>query len=617
MLENKLLNPIEQIKAVDFDKLDEICQEIREKLILTISKNGGHLASNLGVVELTVALHKVFDSPIDQLVWDVSHQSYTHKLLTGRAELFDTIRQYGGISGYTKISESPHDAFGAGHSSTSISAALGMAKAKTMKGEPGYTIAIIGDGAFTGGMAYEAINNAGRGNDKIIIVLNDNEMSISQNVGSMAKYLAEIRNMPTYFHIKDTTENILIHIPLIGKFLNQFLVFTKKVIKDYFFHSNFFENMGLTYLGPVDGHNIRAMTKVFNRAKELNKPVIVHVLTVKGKGYTHAENMPDKFHGIAEFDIDTGDPVSLKGEGFSAVFGKKLKELAEIDSRICAVSAAMVSGTGLQDFNKSRLYDVGIAEPHAVTFAAGMAKNGMLPVCAVYSSFLQRAYDQIVHDVCLQNLKVIFAIDRAGIVGADGETHQGVFDVGFLNAIPNMTIFSPATYMELENDLKSAFYECNGPVAVRYPKGSEVILPKDFCSQKTDFDFYGENTAKILIVTYGRLFGQAVIAKQKLKQNGIEVMILKLNKIKPIDSACFENINRYENILFFEEGMISSGIGEHFGAKLSDYQGEYKIFGIDDIFVPHGSLSKLLSVLGLDAQGMIKSIKQECNLICD
>ena len=617
MLENKLLDPIKQIKAADFDKLDDLCQEIREKLIQTISKNGGHLASNLGVVELTVALHKVFDSPTDQFIWDVSHQSYTHKLLTGRAELFDTIRQYEGLSGYTKISESPHDAFGAGHSSTSISAALGIAKAKTMTGEPGYSIAIIGDGAFTGGMAYEAINNAGRGNDKIIIILNDNEMSISHNVGSMAKYLAEIRNMPTYFHIKDTTENILVHIPLIGKFLNRFLVFSKQVIKDYFFHSNFFENMGLTYLGPVDGHNIRAMTKVLNRAKELNKPVIVHALTVKGKGYTHAENMPDKFHGISEFDIETGDALSLKGESFSAAFGNKIKEMAEKDKKICAVSAAMISGTGLQDFDKTRLFDVGIAESHAVTFAAGLAKNGMLPVFAIYSSFLQRAYDQIVHDVCLQNLKVVFAIDRAGIVGEDGETHQGVFDIGFLNAIPNMTIFSPATYVELGNDLNYAFYGCDGPVAVRYQKGSEVILPKDYISQNPNFDFYGENSAKILIVTYGRLFGQALLAKRKLKQIGIDVMILKLNRIKPIDSACLENINRFENILFFEEGMIISGIGEHFGAKLSDFKGKYKIFGIDNIFVPHGSVSKLLSVLGLDADGMIKSIKQECNLICD
>lgn len=612
------INKPDDIKHLNKQQIEQLCSEIRQKITETVSINGGHLASNLGVVELTVALHKVFNSPEDQIVWDVGHQSYAHKLLTGRRDSFDTIRRFNGISGFTKPSESEHDPFGAGHSSTSISAACGLARAKTLKKESGYVIAVIGDGALTGGLAYEGINNAGRSRDKLIVVLNDNEMSISRNVGAIARHLNVIRAKPFYFRVKDNIEFILAHIPYIGRKIRNVLVKSKSAIKNILYHSTIFEEMGLVYLGPVDGHNVEDVTRLLQRAKAIKRPALVHVMTVKGKGYTYAEQDPRTFHGVSQFDIETGDQKSNGGGTFSDVFGKALCTIAEVDGNICAITAAMAAGTGLSPFallHRQRFFDVGIAEEHAVIFAAGLARNGLLPFFAVYSTFLQRSYDQILHDVALQNLKVVFAIDRAGIVGEDGETHQGIFDAAFLNTVPNITVFSPTTYSELQNFMSAAAYECKGPAAVRYPRGQEPQLPPDFIPTFRNYDLYGSEKVDILIVTYGRLFANAANACKLLKNKGIQASVLKINRIKPIDIECYRITNCYKRVFFFEEGIKAGGIGEHFGIGLyeSGFQGEYKVFAIGDHFVRQGSVEQLLCCLGLDADGIAKTIEKECN----
>jgi 1-deoxy-D-xylulose-5-phosphate synthase len=622
MESGRLLDKIDtpaDIKGLTYDELEQLCSEIREKLISTVSANGGHLASNLGVVELTVAIHRAFNSPKDQIVWDVSHQSYAHKLLTGRRDKFATIRQFGGISGFTKPCESEHDPYGAGHSSTSISAASGLARAKTIKKEDGFVVAVIGDGALSGGLAYEGLNNAGRNHDKLIIILNDNKMSISKNVGAMTRHLALLRIKPWYFKVKDFVEKIIEHTPFVGGRIRNALVASKSAIKNALYHSTIFEEMGLIYLGPIDGHNIEQTMRVLERAKALNRPALIHVMTVKGKGYTFAENNPGAFHGVSKFDIDTGDMISpASSETYTETFGKSLCLFAESDLRVCAITAAMADGTGLAGFAeqyKNRFFDVGIAEEHAVVFAAGLARNGMLPVFAVYSTFLQRTYDQIIHDAALQKLKVVFAVDRAGIVGEDGETHQGIFDAAFLSSVPGMTVYSPSTKSELQNSLCAAMYESQGPAAVRYPRGAPADSPADFHPSFGNFDIYSAgNGSDILIVTYGRLFFEAARATKLLEHLNINVAVLKLNRINPIDDACFDICRYYKKIIFFEDGIRAGGIGEHFGIGLLDHGliVNYSLHAIKNQFVEQGSVGRLLSELGLDAEGMVKEVLCAC-----
>lgn len=495
MGEYKLLSTIkspEDVKKIKSEDVPSLCTEIREKLVEVVSVNGGHLSPNLGVVELTVAMHRSFDFPKDSLVWDVGHQSYTHKLLTGRFSKFDTLRQKDGISGFPKRAESIYDDFNTGHSSTSISAAFGIANAKLLSGDQSHTIAVIGDGSFTGGLAFEAMNNAGRFNKNFIVVLNDNKMSISKNVGAIPRYLTTVRIQPWYIRVKRGTEKILTKIPVIGWGIKGVLRRSKSKIKNLVYKNTLFDCFGFTYLGPIDGHNVEELENAFTAAKKSRTPVLVHVVTKKGKGYQPAEDNPGEFHGIGQFDIDSGEPISSH-KGFSAEFGKTMCELAQTDDKLCAITAAMTGGTGLNEFSKqykNRFFDVGIAEEHAVTFGCGLASKGMRPVFAVYSTFLQRAYDQLIHDAALGDLHLVLAVDRAGIVGADGETHQGVFDVSMLNSIPNTTVFSPTYFDGLRMSMYEALYNQEGLAVVRYPRGGELYKPEGFGEESTDYNIY-------------------------------------------------------------------------------------------------------------------------------
>lgn len=612
LLLDKIDNP-DDIKQFSDEQLKVLAEEIRSELIDTVSKTGGHLASNLGVVELTLALHRVFDSPNDQIVWDVGHQVYTHKLLTGRYRDFHTLRTENGISGFSRPYESKHDIFYSGHSSTSISAAFGLSSAKTLLNDKHHVIAVIGDGALTGGLAYEALNNAGRSKDRLIVILNDNEMSISQNVGSMARHLAVIRSKPGYYRLKFGIEKILKAIPVIGARLSNILFNMKSKAKDFVYGSTVFEDMGFRYMGPIDGHDIKLLSEALESAKLSKHPVLLHINTIKGKGYDFAEKDPSHFHGISKFDINTGEPLS-SGTNFSAEFGEYLCKLANDDGRICAITAAMALGTGLDDFSKrykDRFFDVGIAEEHAVTFASGLAKNGMLPVFVVYSTFLQRCYDQMIHDVAMQRLKIVIAIDRAGFVGEDGESHQGLFDVAMLSSVPGITIFSPSTYHGLKNILNEAFYNVHGVCVVRYPRGSENILPEQYTPKSVDFDVFGREDAKIAVVTYGRIFANACEAKDILEsENGIHVKVVKLNKIHPISAEAYKNVLNCDSVFFFEEGIKNGGVAERFAMHLleSEYKGSYSITAIDDQFVKHASVSSLLKKFQLDGRGMADKI---------
>lgn len=613
------LNTPEDLQYLTDSELKTLCFELRATIVDAVSKNGGHLASNLGTVELTVAMLKAFPSVDDRIIWDVGHQCYTHKILTGRFKDIGTIRTEGGLCGFPKRSESPYDAFNAGHSSTSISAAYGIARAKELKGEPGYTLAVIGDGALTGGLAYEGLNNAGRFKKNFIVVLNDNKMSISRNVGSMARYLTGIRIKPTYLRVKSRVEKALIHTPVVGNPIRKILQRSKSSVRKMVYKDTLFDDMGFTYYGPVEGHNLEELENAFNAAKNVKGPVLVHVVTTKGKGYQYAENDPKGFHGISSFDVETGEPISSK-TGFSNVFGEKLCEMARSDKRICAITAAMQSATGLGNFcrlYKERFFDVGIAEEHAVTFAGGLAAGGMLPVFAVYSTFLQRSMDQIIHDVATQKLHVILAIDRAGIVGEDGETHQGVFDVALMGAIPGAVIYSPSYFEELRRYMQTAAYSNNGIVAVRYPRGGELYRPHDFKFGKKTYDFYGNPRAQTLLITYGRLFSYACKAKERLFKKGIDVCILKLGRIKPIPKEAVTESMRYPYIFFFEEGMAAGGVGEHFMYELSRcrWDGKYTLTAIDNRFVQHATVESSLKALKLDDSGMAdvisKGIREE------
>ena len=610
---SKIKSP-KDLKKLSVSELPALCEEIRQKLILTVSENGGHLAPNLGVVELTVAIHYVFDCPDDSIVWDVGHQSYTHKMLTGRFDRIDTIRKAGGLSGFPRRYESEYDDFGAGHSSTSVSAALGIAKAKQLKGEKSSTIAFIGDGSFTGGLAFEGINNAGRFKGNFIVILNDNKMSISPNVGAVPKHLNAMRISPWYLKTKSGTERFFNKVPLVGKPIVSGLTRIKDWFKRKVLKTNLFENFGFRYYGPVDGHNLEDLIKVMQVAKATDRPMLIHAMTVKGKGYQFAENDPKSFHGIGRFDIDTGEPLS-HSDSYSDCFGRRICELAKDDESICAITAAMTTGTGLTKFSekyKERFFDVGIAEEHAVTFGSGLASKGMTPVFAVYSSFLQRAYDQLIHDAAAQNLHLVLAVDRAGIVGEDGETHQGVFDVSILNSIPNTTIYSPCYFDELELALADAIKKDSGLTAVRYPRGSEPERPADFTRTDTDFAVYGNPNASRLIVTYGRLFAQACKAKEMLSSVGIECCILKLCKVKPINPEAVRFALNFRKIHFFEEGMRSGGVGESFEYELykQKFSGAYALTAIDDTFILHSKDTQALHALKLDAEGMYSLLRK-------
>ena len=603
------------IRNLDGAGLESLCAEIRRTLIDTVASTGGHLASNLGTVELTVALHKSFRSPDDKIIWDVGHQAYTHKLLTGRYSGFSTLRKEGGISGFVRPDESEHDSFYEGHAGVSVSQAAGVAAANAAKGSKNYAVAVIGDGSFGNGMAYEALNHAGSTKTRLIVILNDNEMSISENVGAMARYLASFRAKPEYYRFKAGTEKALNRIPVVGKSLSQHILRLKNTIKNIIYSSSFFEDLGFRYIGPIDGHNISKLCEAMNSAKMIERPVVIHINTLKGRGYDFAENAPEKFHGISRFDINTGEPLG-GGDCYSSRFGKALSEFASKDKRICAITAAMALGTGLDEFSKTypdRFFDVGIAEEHAVTFASGLSAAGMLPVFAVYSTFLQRCTDQLIHDGALQRQKMVIAVDRAGFVGEDGETHQGLFDAALLQSIPNTTVYSPATYSELNKALYNAFYKDNNLIVIRYPRGSMPDV-SDGGISGGDFDVIGNG--KIAIVTYGRLYFNALKAKEMLCKKGIDIRIIKINKIKPMPHGATENALECENVFFFEEGMRSGGVAEKFGSLLLEngFRGGYSVTAVDDEFVAHASVARLMEKYSMDAEGMVRKIEKEVRL---
>lgn len=606
------VNSPDDIKNMSLDELNELAAEIRMFLIDKVSKTGGHLASNLGVVELTLALHRVFDSPSDKIVWDVGHQSYVHKIITGRKDQFDTLRKLGGLSGFPKANESEHDAFNTGHSSTSISAALGIAKARDLKKESSSVIAVIGDGAMTGGMAFEALNNAGRFPNNFIVILNDNEMSISKNVGGLSKYLSKIRTEPFYFKVKEDIDLILNKIPAIGKSAAKALGRVKGSIKYMIMPGIIFEELGFKYLGPVDGHNITEIEKLLTIAKTIKGPVLIHVCTQKGKGYTYAEENPHVFHGIAPFEVETGELIANSGPGYSGIFGIELCKIAQNDDKVVAISAAMPHGTGLEPFSKKfpeRFFDVGIAEQHAVTFAAGLARNGITPVVALYSSFLQRAYDQVLHDVAIQNLHVVFAIDRAGIVGEDGETHQGIYDISFLNHIPNMTMLAPCDYAEFALMLEYAVKVHNGPIAIRYPRGRGIDKLID-----TEPIMFGKSLlvregSDLTIVAIGNKVEVALKVADMLEDIGISCDVIYSRFIKPLDEKLlFSSAIKTRRIITIEDNVIAGGFGSRVLETLNQngINIKTKIFGYPDKFIPHGSKNELQNIYRLDEQAIVK-----------
>ncbi|MBR6565168.1 MAG: 1-deoxy-D-xylulose-5-phosphate synthase [Clostridia bacterium] len=599
---NKISSP-EDVKKLNNAQLQSLCKEVRECIIETVSKNGGHLASNLGAVELTIALHRTFNSPKDAIIFDVGHQCYTHKLLTGRFDRFSTLRTEGGISGFMKPSESEHDPVITGHSSNSISAAYGIYCAKKLSGDSGTAVAVIGDGALTGGMAYEALNNVAASKSNFIVILNDNKMSISRNVGGLSRSLTKMRNKPKYHNFKFAISKFLLKIPF-GKYINSFIFSVKEILKSIIYKNNFFSSLGFNYLGPVDGHNIEAMEELFKVAQSYNRPSLVHVVTTKGKGYHYAETSPKNYHGVSPFVVEEGAITSGKLT-FSDVAGKTLCEMAGNDPKICAITAAMTSGTGLSEFAKTyknRFFDVGIAEQHAVTFCAGLKKGGMKPYFAVYSSFLQRAYDQIIHDCAVENLPITLLVDRAGIVGEDGETHQGLFDISYLTSIPNVEIFSPASFMELEYYIKQSANSRN-VTAIRYPRGSEAKNNIEIDFKKEFYCVSGKG--KKAIVTYGRLFNEALKAKEK--DNNLDV--IKLNKVFPFSDDLVKTLLTYSSIHFYEETIKSGGIGEHLISLLlqNGFKGEYTIHAIDNKFVPAASVASTIAANGLDYESMLRS----------
>ncbi len=603
------------VKKLHKQDLTALCEQLRQTMIDTVAANGGHLASNLGVVELTVALHSVFTTPHDAIVWDVGHQCYAHKLLTDRYAAFGTLRKKDGISGFPKPQESEHDAFITGHSSTSISAANGIAKAKALTGDDGYTIAVIGDGALTGGLAYEGFSNAGRSDDRLIVILNDNKMSISQNVGFVARYLGSLRSKVRYVRWKQRITNVLCRIPFIGKRINKSVRSVKKKVKRSIFkNTSFFENMGFHYMGPVDGHDLGDLTQALLAAKSVERPVVLHVATVKGKGYAFAEKNPDTYHGISHFDSREG-AVTASVPTFSTTFGETLCELAAEDDRIVAITAAMKSGTCLEGFAaayQTRFFDAGIAEEHAVTFASGMGAGGLLPVFAVYSAFLQRSFDQLLNDTAIMNNHIVLAIDRAGVVPDDGETHQGIFDVAMLRAVPHTTIYAPSSFAELTLHLRQALYDTDGIAAVRYPKGGEHALLTGYAPSYQPYTLKEGKNKKLLLVTYGRTYGEALAACRQLEQNGQYPALLKLNRIHPLEEDVLALIAGYDCVLFFEEVSRAGGVGEYVGGQLAlrGYRGYYAVHAIDTI-LGACTVAEGLETVGLDTAGIMRFVRDE------
>jgi len=613
-----LLEKIEQssdIKKLKKEEYPVLAKEIRQFLLEKISKTGGHLASNLGVVELTMALHLAFDLPKDKIVWDVGHQAYTHKLLSGRRDGFNDLRQFGGMSGFPKRKESPYDAFDTGHSSTSISAGLGIAQARDILGEDYSVISVIGDGALTGGMAYEALNNAAQMKKNFIIILNDNEMSISPNVGGMSKYLGSVRTRESYTELKKGVENALNAIPGVGKSIATGVSMVKNSIKQFFVPGMLFEDMGITYLGPVDGHDVNAMVQVLKEAKRLKKAVLVHVITKKGKGYGPAEKNPARFHGVDAFDVKTGKSIKEKKyPSYTDVFSGKICEIASKNPKVVALTAAMADGTGLTKFSKeypNRFFDVGIAEGHEVTSAAGMASAGLKPVVAVYSSFLQRGYDQVLHDVCIQELPVLFAIDRAGLVGSDGETHQGIFDVSFLSLVPGMSIMAPKNLWELEKMLEFGV-EFDGPMAVRYPRGQayrgleEFLAPVEYGKAEM---LYEEKD--IALFALGSMVSTGEHVREKLKNKGYSCTLVNARFVKPFDTAMIDQLcQTHKLIVTMEENVLRGGMGMCITKYIHDNYPKMRVIqvALPDAYVEHGNVTALREMLGIDSDSVIRQI---------
>ncbi|NPV90381.1 MAG: 1-deoxy-D-xylulose-5-phosphate synthase [Firmicutes bacterium] len=610
----------EDLKKLNREQLRLLAEEIREELVATVSRNGGHLAPNLGVVELTLALHLTFDSPRDKIIWDVGHQSYVHKLLTGRRDAFKGLRKLDGLSGFPKRCESPHDIFETGHSSTSISAALGIALARDLNREKHHVVAVIGDGALTGGEAFEALNQAGHLQTNLIVVLNDNEMSIANNVGGMAKYLTRLRTQPAYFRSKEEMEQLLSKIPRIGSRVLQALDRVKDAVKFLILPGMLFEELGFTYLGPVDGHNLEGVRSMLSYATQVAGPTLVHVVTRKGKGYLPAEQNPDKFHGIGPFNIETGEAVKNGSHPtYTEVFGETLVRLAEDNPRIVAITAAMASGTGLDRFSRKypeRFFDVGIAEQHAVTLAAGLAQSGYQPVLAVYSTFLQRAYDQVLHDVCMQNLPVTLAVDRAGLVGEDGATHQGVFDISYLRHIPNMTVMVPRDENQLQHCLYTAL-TLNAPCAVRYPRGSGLGVEREMeprCLPVGGLELLKEGR-EVLIIGVGPIVYSCLEAAELMKRQGVEAAVIDIGFIKPLDSeGIIELVKKTNRVVTVEEHVLAGGAGSAVLELINDRAGDLRqapdvlCLGLPDQFIEHGSVAQLRERYGLTPEAIADKI---------
>lgn len=617
----KILNLIsssQDVKPLPSEDIKALCEEIRGFLLENISRTGGHLASNLGVVELTVALHRVFDSRSDRLIFDVGHQSYVHKILTGRRDQFSTLRSFGGLSGFSSPSESCDDAFVSGHASTSVSVALGMARARTLNNDKHHVVCVIGDGALTGGMAYEALNDAAQSGEPLIIILNDNDMSITKNVGAIAKRLSHLRIKPVYFRFKALIRNNLMRFKN-GEYLFDLIARAKDRAKSVLLPKTIFEHLGFTYFGPVDGHNISLMCHLFDYAISLKEPVVIHVKTVKGKGYCYSEANPGLYHGVAEFDIDSGECVNNHTEPiFSHAFGNAMCELAERDDSICAITAAMTPGTGLTRFSRKfpkRFFDVGIAEEHAVTMASAMAKSGLRPVFAVYSTFLQRSYDQLIHDASILGLHVVFAIDRAGIVGEDGETHNGVFDIAFLSSIPGMTIFCPSGTVELKNMLRRALYHTTGPVAIRYPRGGEGDFKTDTSASDA---VILQNGTDITVISYGIMINKALSAAQKLNISGVSAEIIKVNRIdRTLPGEVMDSLKKTGNLLVLEDCVAKGSYGEQLSCAIMQSAGGHKfsmrLMNIGDRFLPAGSPEDIYAFANLSEEDIVKTSMELIN----